>query len=166
MVRIKVSSRVSTEAWQFDGLVCSPKDRWSYSRFGDNWSDAQITGTVIDRRGTKFLVKWDVDGSETTCETNYLHLESTQKKVNTSQDHRYANDDKTHSESELSDVESSLDSEIDLSDEDPDFVLPKKTREEETADSDSVTGITSDRCMPEEQEVYLTLSDKKLFMAK
>ena len=72
--RIKINSRVSTKAWQFDGNTSSTKDRWSYSKFGKRWRDSRIVGTVIWSKGNKWEVRWDIDENITTCETNYLVL--------------------------------------------------------------------------------------------
>ena len=44
--RIRISSRVSTEAWRFDQTKIDV-DRWSYKIFGELWRDARIIGTVI-----------------------------------------------------------------------------------------------------------------------
>ena len=59
MSRIKVGSRVSTEAWRFDQKSAELKDRWSYLQFGELWMDARIVGTVEGKTGNRWLVKWE-----------------------------------------------------------------------------------------------------------
>lgn len=74
--RIKVQSRVSTEARRFDrASVLEIKDRWSYNHFGDNWANARVFGRVVDRVGAKLLVEWDIDGERSPFEASVLHKE-------------------------------------------------------------------------------------------
>ena len=48
--RIRIGSRVSTEAWRFEQTKIDV-DRWSYKKFGELWRDARIVGTVIEQSG-------------------------------------------------------------------------------------------------------------------
>ena len=72
--RIKKGSRVSTEAWRFDQTKIEV-DRWSYKNFGETWQDARIFGTVVDKSGQKWKIKWDIDGEISTFETDKLFKE-------------------------------------------------------------------------------------------
>ena len=75
MGRIKIGSRVSTEAWRFDQNCEKESDRWSFKHFGVDWRDARAFGVVVGRSSQKFLIKWDIDGDETGFETESLHKE-------------------------------------------------------------------------------------------
>ena len=75
MARIKIGSRVSTEAWRFDSKCSQDSDRWSFSLFGPDWRDSRVTGIVVDKCGGKWMVKWDVDGEKSAFETEVLHKE-------------------------------------------------------------------------------------------
>ena len=43
--RIKIGSRISTEAWRFDQTKVD-SDHWSFKQFGETWQDARLYGTV------------------------------------------------------------------------------------------------------------------------
>lgn len=73
--RIRIGSRVSTEAWRFDSIVKEDLDRWSYKQFGDTWRDARVFGIVVDRVGEKLLVLWDIDEETSLFETSVLTKE-------------------------------------------------------------------------------------------
>lgn len=76
MKRIRIGSRVSTEAWRFDNAKClRAEDRWSFSKFGEKWPDARVFGTVTGRSGQKFDVKWDIDGETIAFEIDCLFKE-------------------------------------------------------------------------------------------
>lgn len=76
--RIKVNSRVSTEAWRFDQIQANDVDtnRWSYMHFGEGWRDARVYGIVKEKSGQKWRIKWDIDGEITEFETDILHKEN------------------------------------------------------------------------------------------
>ena len=77
MRRITVGCRVSTEAWRFDNSKClRAEDRWSYSKFREEWPNARVYGTVTARSGQKFDVKWDIDGETIPFEIDCLFKES------------------------------------------------------------------------------------------
>ena len=78
MPRIKVNSRVSTEAWRFDRNNVEEKNRWSYSMFGEKWRDGRVYGTVVSKEGEKWMVKWDLDSDESALESEMLYKESDQ----------------------------------------------------------------------------------------
>ena len=72
-MRITVGARVSTECWRFDGKCKVLENRWSYSIFGEDWVDGRLKGTVKARAGgNRWLVKWDIDDSETEISTENL----------------------------------------------------------------------------------------------
>ena len=73
--RIRIGSRVSTEAWRFEHTKIDV-DRWSYRKFGELWRDARIVGTVIEQSGGKWKVKLDIDGEISNFETNQLFKEA------------------------------------------------------------------------------------------
>ena len=73
--RIKVNSRVSTEAWRFDKLIVLDEYRWSYKYFDKKWRDSRVIGSVVSRSGDKWVVKWDLDGETNTFESSYLQKE-------------------------------------------------------------------------------------------
>ena len=50
-MRIKVGSRVSTEAWTFDNKNVELEERWSFTQFGEQYLDARCYGTVIGKEG-------------------------------------------------------------------------------------------------------------------
>ena len=75
MPRIKIGSRVSTEAWRFDQKVDNLKDRWSYIHFGKVWRDARVLGSVKDKSGNRWLVQWDIDQETVSWESDYLFQE-------------------------------------------------------------------------------------------
>ena len=70
---------MSTEAWRFDSSKCSVEDRWSYSKFGDDWQNARVFGVVISRSGQKLNVKWDIDGKTIPFEIYCLFNENGKK---------------------------------------------------------------------------------------
>ena len=74
MTRIVINSRVSTECWRFDKANKScDEDRWSFLIFGKKWCDGRLFGTVMSRAGgDKFLVEWDIDGTQTEISTEFL----------------------------------------------------------------------------------------------
>ena len=82
--RIRIGSRVSTEAWRFDSLVPDDSDRWSFKQFGDTWRDARVFGTVVDRVGEKLLVLWDIDKETSLFETSVLTKEEDRYESETS----------------------------------------------------------------------------------
>ena len=73
--RIKVNSRVSTEAWRCDIPKSEETARWSYSIFGKEWRDARIIGTVKEKVGIKWFVVWEIDGEEATFDSENLLIE-------------------------------------------------------------------------------------------
>ena len=76
MSRIKLGSRVSTEAWRFDQKnVNKLEDRWSYLHFKSLWRDARLFGTVKGKSGNRWLVQWDIDQQIASWETDYLFKE-------------------------------------------------------------------------------------------
>ena len=81
--RIKQGSRVSTEAWFFEGINESipEEDRWSFQVFGEKWRDSRIYGTAVNSNGNFWEVRWDLDNELRF--TNLVNLvyedESTQK---------------------------------------------------------------------------------------
>ena len=75
MGRIKIGSRVSTEAWRFDQNCEKESDLWSFKHFGVDWRDARAFGVVVGRISQKFLIKWDIDGDLTGFETESVHKE-------------------------------------------------------------------------------------------
>ena len=52
------------------------RDRWSYAVFGNEWETARVIGTIIRKEGEKFIVKFDVDNSELSCEPMVLMYEA------------------------------------------------------------------------------------------
>ena len=73
MPRIKVGSRVTTEAWRFDK---DKKKRWSEEVFKDGWKNARVNGTVVMKSGTHhWNILWDIDGSESSLPTDVLQHE-------------------------------------------------------------------------------------------
>ena len=76
MSRIKLGSRVSTEAWCFDRTCNNEKDHWPYSIFGENWREGRVCGIVLSKECEQWRVKWDLDNEESTWETEFLHKES------------------------------------------------------------------------------------------
>ena len=77
--RIKIGSRVSTEAWQCDNEKLARKpvvkeNWWSFSVFGEKWRDSRVIGTVIDRKGEKWVVRFDIDNGELPFDTDNLEL--------------------------------------------------------------------------------------------
>ena len=44
--RIRIGSRVSTEAWRFDHTKVD-SDRWSFKNFGEGWQDARLFGVWL-----------------------------------------------------------------------------------------------------------------------
>ena len=76
--RIKVGSRVSTEAWQCDAQpitsACKEEDRWSYMMFGRTWRDERVIGTVEERNGDMWTIKFDVDGQKVRFHSSKLQL--------------------------------------------------------------------------------------------
>ena len=75
MNRIKVKSRVSTEAWRFDRSE-KEEERWSFLYFGGTWVDSRVYGTVTGKTGERWLVKWDIDEEISSWETEVLLKES------------------------------------------------------------------------------------------
>ena len=76
MSRIKVSSRVSTEAWRFDNKsVEVDEQRWSFIQFREDWKNARVFGTVQSKSGDRWIVKWDIDGEENSLESDFLFKE-------------------------------------------------------------------------------------------
>ena len=75
MNRIKVKSRVSTEAWRFDRSE-KEEERWSFLYFGGTWVDSRVYGTVTGKAGERWLVKWDIDEEISSWETEVLLKES------------------------------------------------------------------------------------------
>lgn len=73
--RIKIGSRVSTEAWRFDQTK-EDSDRWSLKQFGETWQDARLYGTVVETAGEKWKIKWEIDGETSMFETDNLFKES------------------------------------------------------------------------------------------
>ena len=73
--RIKIGSRVSTEAWRFDRKTTDIEERWSYLQFGDNYMNARVLGTVQGKSGNRWVVKWDIDKQITSWETELLFKE-------------------------------------------------------------------------------------------
>ena len=59
--RIRIGSRVSTEAWRFDHTKVD-SDQWSFKNFGEGWRDARLFGVVMEKIGQKWKVKWDFMG--------------------------------------------------------------------------------------------------------
>ena len=78
--RITLNSRVSTEAWRFDSRVTEDQHRWSFKVFGERWRDARVFGSVI-KLGSKVLVRWDIDGEESSFETSVLYKEENESKI-------------------------------------------------------------------------------------
>ena len=175
MVRIKVKSRVSTEAWQFDGTVESPNKRWSYAQFGENWADSRIFGTVIGRAGSKWVVQWDIDSSQTTCETDYLLLEKPsnsdgtgiefQNKTTAAGCSDSSNPDSAESDIVVSDddEEFKVNDEITTSSSDEDALYMRKQVLENVERESKSRHI---EYYAEGEEVYLCLREKRLFKAK
>ena len=73
--RIRIGSRVSTEAWRFDPTKVD-SDRWSFKNFCEGWRDARLFGLVMEKIGQKWKVKWDFDGEISVFETDILFKES------------------------------------------------------------------------------------------
>ena len=73
--RIKIGSRLSTEAWRFDQTKVD-SDHWSFKQFGETWQDARLYGTVVEKAGEKWKIKWEIDGEISVFETDNLFKES------------------------------------------------------------------------------------------
>jgi hypothetical protein len=58
---LAIGARVTTRASFFDEPNCP---RWSYAKYGDQADTTELTGTVIVREGDRWLVKYDVDGTQ------------------------------------------------------------------------------------------------------
>ena len=80
-MRIKVGSRVSTEAWRFDNKNVELEERWSFTQFGEQYLDARCYGTVIGKKGEKWNVEWKIDKSEMAFESRYLQWEVDEEQV-------------------------------------------------------------------------------------
>ena len=72
MGRIKIGSRVSTEAWRFDRKELVVEERWSFLHFGQEWLDSRVIETVDGKSGNKWLVRWDIDQEVSSWETECL----------------------------------------------------------------------------------------------
>ena len=75
MARIKTGSRVSTEAWRFDRKSVALEERWSYLQFGKSCVDARVIGTVMEKSGNRWLIKWDLDEETVSWEMEYIFKE-------------------------------------------------------------------------------------------
>ena len=53
MSRIKIGSRVSTEAWRFDKNSSVLEERWSFLNFGERWLGSPVVGTVDGKSGNR-----------------------------------------------------------------------------------------------------------------
>ena len=53
--RIRIGSRVSTKAWQFDNKVADDCDWWSFKAFGEKWSESTILGNTTGNTVTYWL---------------------------------------------------------------------------------------------------------------
>ena len=49
--RIRVGSRISTEAWQFNEKCSNENVSWSFKLFGKNWQDSGVVGAVGSKTG-------------------------------------------------------------------------------------------------------------------
>ena len=75
-MRIAVGSKVSTEAWRFDGNHEKVEDRWSFRKFGRSFMDARVYGKVEGRGNAGYWnVKWEIDDSLYPMHTDYLQKE-------------------------------------------------------------------------------------------
>ena len=72
MARIKIGSRVSTEAWRFDKEPVAFQEWWPYLRFGEPWVEARVIRTVKEKSGNWWLVKWEIDEETVSWETEFL----------------------------------------------------------------------------------------------
>ena len=75
MRRITIKSRVSTEAWHFDKQQIKKVDRWSYTVFGEEWTNVKVYGTVVQQVGEKSEILWDIDGERSVFGSDHLCIE-------------------------------------------------------------------------------------------
>lgn len=75
MGRIKIGSRVSTEAWRFDAKHIVEEERWSFFTFGKKWQDSRVIGTIEGKSGNRWIVRWDMDQDISSWETEVLFKE-------------------------------------------------------------------------------------------
>ena len=61
MGRIKIGSRVSTEAWQFDRKELVLEEHWSFLHFGQEWLHSRVIATIDGKSGNRWLVRRDID---------------------------------------------------------------------------------------------------------
>ena len=171
MGRIKINSRVSTEAWQFDGNTSFTEDRWSYSKFGKRWRDSRIVGTVVGSKGNKWEVRWDIDDSITTCETNYLVLCEKNESVWVQKEGESF--DKSDSESEMDDdvpdknyvLQSNAASESeDFSSSAADDTLEVQVNKQPSRQEENKSNKSFE--LADLEEVYLCSEGRKLFRAQ
>lgn len=72
---IGVGSRVSTSTYRFDDNAAAEEtDKLSYTAFGLTWPSPRIIGTVQEKKGNKFSVKFDLDVEANTFEVEAEHL--------------------------------------------------------------------------------------------
>ena len=74
MGRIKIGSRVSTEACRFDSKHTVTEER-SLLTFGKKWLDSRVIGTVEGKSGNRWVVRWDLDQDVSSWETEFLFKE-------------------------------------------------------------------------------------------
>ena len=55
--RIKIGSRVSTEAWRFDIKHTVTEEHWSFLTFGEKWLDSRVIETVEGKSGNRWVVR-------------------------------------------------------------------------------------------------------------
>ena len=71
--RIKVGSKVSTQACRFDHPHTTIENqRWSYKVFGPAWKDARMYGTVQAFKEGRWEVLWHYDNELMTIESRHL----------------------------------------------------------------------------------------------
>ena len=75
MGRIKLGSRVSTEAWCFSNKHTVTEEHWSFLTFGEKWLDSRVIGTVEGKSENRWVVRWDMDQDGSSWETEFLFKE-------------------------------------------------------------------------------------------
>ena len=79
--RLQIQSRVSINAYRYDIPTAKPECRWSYSIFKENWREARLFGTVVNKIGSKWVVQIDIDGEESPVESEHLQLEDKEEVI-------------------------------------------------------------------------------------